>query len=126
MLAIALLLAIGHSAGVQAIAWMGMFIERVQTESVCRAVVSVLDGTRPCQLCDAAKALAAVEAATLPDGDAGKAPAKQHPAPTMVGTIDEPWRVPAAGAAGEAPAWPSPARLANGHAGEPPVPPPRA
>ncbi len=55
---LALLLVSGHTAGLQLVAWSGMFIERVSTApTLMEAVASAVDGTRPCALCRAVAAL---------------------------------------------------------------------
>ena len=51
---LALLLVSGHTAGLHLVAWSGMFIDRVTTApTVLQALISTVDGTRPCALCRA-------------------------------------------------------------------------
>lgn len=51
---LALLLVSGHTAGLQLVAWSGMFIDRMSTApTVMQALISTVDGTRPCALCRA-------------------------------------------------------------------------
>ncbi len=51
---LALLLISGHTAGLQVVAWAGMFSDRLATApSAMSALVSTLDGSRPCALCRA-------------------------------------------------------------------------
>lgn len=60
-----LALAGGHLACLQAVAWAGMFVDRVQTApTVAAALMATIDGSRPCCLCHAVEQLA----------DAGKGP----------------------------------------------------
>lgn len=55
---LALLLVSGHTAGLQLVAWSGMFVERVSSApTVMQAVASAVDGMRPCALCRAVTAL---------------------------------------------------------------------
>ncbi len=81
-LAVVLLLALGHSGGVQVIGWIGMFASRVQSASVGDALASTFDGKKPCAMCRAAKALAAAEAGektpALPDKPGKKTPASSN------------------------------------------------
>jgi hypothetical protein len=123
-LAIAVLLVVGHAAGMQAIAWMGMFIERVQTQSVGDAIVSTFDGSRPCGLCQAAQAFAAAEAHA--DQDPGKAPAKQDPAPALKWMVESPYQAPTGDGPGRPLAAPLCRMPAAGCCRQPPTPPPRA
>lgn len=52
-------LAGGHLACLQAVAWAGMFADRVQTApTVAAALASTIDGSRPCCLCQAVDQLA--------------------------------------------------------------------
>ena len=49
---LALLLISGHTAGLQLVAWSGMFVDRLATApTAMQALVSTVDGTRPCALC---------------------------------------------------------------------------
>lgn len=58
-------LAGGHLACLQAVAWAGMFADRVQSApTVAAALISTIDGSRPCGLCRVVDQLA----------DAGKGP----------------------------------------------------
>ena len=60
-----LALAGGHLACLQGVAWVGMFIDRVQSApTVAAALTSTIDGSRPCGLCRIVERLA----------DAGKGP----------------------------------------------------
>jgi len=128
-LAIVLLLAIGHSAGMQTIAWVGMFIDRVQTHSVGDALISILDGSRPCPLCKFAHSLAAVEADGVigcADGKGAlKAPLKLAPSSPQLWLIAVPGTLPCADSASGRWHWSTADRLAVGYASEPPTPPPR-
>lgn len=40
-----------HWAVLQTAAWAGMFLERVQTESVSAAIEKTFDGEHPCRVC---------------------------------------------------------------------------
>jgi len=68
----ALALITGHAAGIQIIAWVSMFVDRVQTETADQALANTFDGEHPCCLCHIAKALADTDSTAL----AGKAPSK--------------------------------------------------
>jgi hypothetical protein len=129
-LAIVLLLTIGHSAGMQTIAWVGMFIDRVQTHSVGDALISILDGSHPCSLCRIARSLAAVEvdAGISSTGGKGavKAPLKLAPPPPQLWLIDEPGSPPLADRRAQECHWSNTDTLADGYASEPPTPPPRS
>jgi hypothetical protein len=69
----ALALVTGHAAGIQLIAWMGMFADRVQSQPVADAFASTFDGRHPCCLCHVAREL----------GDAGQATAGGRNAPKV-------------------------------------------
>jgi hypothetical protein len=120
------LLAIGHAAGVQLIAWTCMFASRLPTTTVGQALSSTLDGSRPCGLCVVAESLATQEQAAPGTGNAGKQPIK------TVKTAKTPdWHL------GEALLAPplmegdaelvraAPAAAMEGHERQPPCPPPR-
>ena len=126
ILALVAILAIGNSAGMQVVAWMSMIVDRVQTESIGEAIVSTLQGVRPCALCKIAKVLAAHEAMAWTHQSPGKAPQQQHLSPAMKWIIDEHWVAPIAGEAHQAQIWPLSRHLADSLAIEPPTPPPRA
>lgn len=71
-LALVLVLTLGHSAGMQVVAWASMLVSRVATESVSQAVLSTFDGSAPCDLCIIASALGDAERSpALPVGDDG-------------------------------------------------------
>jgi hypothetical protein len=126
ILALVAILAIGNSAGIQAIAWVSMIVSRVQTVTVGEAIASTLNGSRPCALCKIAKGLATAEDSALLNHSAGKVPLKQHPSPAMKWTMDEPWMMPADPLAEQTVMWPTLRQLANSHSSAPPTPPPRA
>jgi hypothetical protein len=128
ILAIALLLAVGHSAGMQTIAWIGMFAERVEAQSIPDAITATLDGSRPCALCNMAKDLAAIEAnnANSLAGTGGhKAPVTVAPLADQKWLIEEPQSKAVASTAHVVLIWPKATALADGFASEPPTPPPR-
>ncbi len=125
-LAIVLLMTIGHSAGMQSIAWVSMFIDRVQTHSAGAALISILDGSRPCSLCKVARSLAAVEAVGVIAGKGMvKAPLKLAPPAPQLWLIEAPGLPALAGSSGEGWSWSTSDMLADGFASEPPTPPPR-
>jgi hypothetical protein len=128
-LALVLLMTIGHSAGIQTIAWVGMFIDRVQTHSVGDALISILDGTRPCSLCKVAHSLAAVEGdGVLGSGNATgalKVPLKLAPSLHQLWLIELPRSLPLADGTVQVRRWTISDMLADGYASEPPTPPPR-
>jgi hypothetical protein len=126
VLALVAILAIGNSAGIQAIAWVSMIVSRVQTETVGEAIASTLNGSRPCALCKIAKRLATAEDSALLGHFAGKAPLKQHPSPAMKWTMDEPWMLSVNVAAEQTVMWPTLCQVALSHSSAPPTPPPRA
>ena len=122
------LLAIGHAAGVQLIAWTCMFASRLPTASVQEALTSTLDGSRPCGLCVVAKSLATQEEAAPGAGNAaGKQPIK-----TLKIVKSPDWHLgeallppPVAGSDVEMVRAAAHAVMA-GHELQPPCPPPRA
>ncbi len=131
-LALVLLLTVGHSAGLQTIAWVGMFLEGVQTHRVLAALGSILDGAHPCALCKVARSLASAEAEADAAGagaagtDAHKAPLKSAPSTPQLWLIAELLPLPAAAVAASARLLAPLAAPPAGYAGEPPTPPPRA
>ena len=127
-LAIVMLLTIGHSAGMQSIAWIGMFIDRVQTHSIGDALISIIDGSRPCPLCKIARSLAVVEAdGVISSGGKGalKAPLKLAPPSPQLWLIAAPGMPPLADGTSQGWYWSNTDMLADGYASEPPTPPPR-
>lgn len=126
ILALVAILAIGNSAGIQAIAWMSMIASRVQTETVGEAITSTLDGSQPCALCTIAKGLATAEDSALLNHAGGKGPLKQHPSPALKWTMDEPWTMAVDPLAEQTVMWQTVCQLALSHSSAPPVPPPRA
>jgi hypothetical protein len=126
-LAIVILLTIGHSAGMQSIAWVGMFIDRVQTHSIGDALISIIDGSRPCPLCKIARSLAVVEADGVISSGMGdlKAPLKLAPPSPQLWLIAAPILPPLADSTSQGWSWSTTDTLADGYASEPPTPPPR-
>jgi hypothetical protein len=60
-LLLALLLVLGHSAGVQALAWAGMLLERSAERPLHEAIRSTFDGSEPCAICHLAADLRLAE-----------------------------------------------------------------
>lgn len=56
-LLLVLILAGGHVACLQVVAWAGMFANRVQTQTVAEALASTVDGSAPCAMCRMVKDL---------------------------------------------------------------------
>ncbi len=126
ILALVLILAVGNSAGIQAIAWVSMIVDRAQTESVGEAITSTFSGTKPCALCKVAKALASAETDALPNHATGKAPQKQHVPPMLKWTMDEPWQSTNGSDGDQGIRWPTLYRVAFSYVSTPPTPPPLA
>ncbi len=57
LLGLVLIIAGGHVAALQLVAWGGMLACRVQERSLAEAVASTFSGDEPCALCKAARAL---------------------------------------------------------------------
>jgi hypothetical protein len=125
-LAIVLLLTIGHSAGMQTIAWIGMFADRIQTQSVGDAMTSIFDGAHPCALCTIARSLASIDAHGVLGDQTGKTPLKAPPASHDTWLIDDPCVLPTAGGSSRFRHRTAADALASSASSEPPTPPPRA
>ena len=131
-LTVVLLLALGHSGGVQVVGWIGMFASRVQSASVGDALASTFDGKKPCAMCRAAKALAAAEAGeagektpSLPDQPGKKAPDKKPSGSSLHIHLAELCELSLNQSLGWSLAQYLRCDLPFGFATEPPVPPPR-
>ena len=86
-LALALLLLFGHSAGLQVIAWTGMFIGRAPVMGVVAASVSTFGGQAPCGLCKAIRNADQVQATGTTKvvlGDVVKKPDLVPPMPHLL------------------------------------------
>jgi len=126
IIALVLLLAVGHSAGIQAFAWMTMIVDRAQTVSISEAISSTLNGIKPCPLCKAAKAFAWAEAGALPAHAPGKAPQKSQMPVADKWMVEDAWMMHVNVASSDACYWSHPQHQALSYSSAPPTPPPRA
>lgn len=120
---LAIVLAGGHIAGLQVVAWTGMLLSRSASQGFERAMATTFDGQHPCSMCRAVSRLA--DAA--PRDAAGVPPAKPDAA------VKPPDLAPATAIASELPSgdWtrlilPPVAAGSAQHTPQPEPPPPRS
>lgn len=128
-LALIAVLVIGHSAGLQAVAWIGMFIQRLPSQTISEALVSTLDGAHPCRLCSVANQLALAEGDGLsgksvatPDKAPGKTSIQEH-GPDFSCALDS-LHLETGCCSGWV-RWPTLISRTDSHVPEPQIPPPR-
>ena len=112
-----LILVGGHVACLQVVAWAGMFANRVQTRTVAEALASTVDGSAPCAMCRAVKALQDDVAVKTPL-KVEKAVKKADGVPTRPGVMEQLLVVAERG-------FPDAMRVPAGWSCAPDVPPPR-